>query len=268
MEKLEQTLAEVKRLEEDLSAEIVLGFSEETIEVWKEEFGDSSWNYGCPTGKTYLTTETIEIPIKEPDAKKREDARQGLQKIYDSSEWYFARYAAGRVLTIEETRIKSDLEKWLDILCKDARLNWGYNAPITRGCTPDFQPDNGEEFVITDKEAYSKVNKAKKDLRIFYRVLRSKENLSKIGEALDIPKPKTLSDIILSRRHLDFNHEELETIYSYGYGKARVEAGKALGYSPLRIWAHENPASATISGIAAAGAASGLGYFLYQYLSR
>lgn len=46
----------------------------------------------------------------------------------------------------------------------------------------------------------------------------------------------------------------------------RIEAGRALGYSPLRIWAHEHPVAAAAAGIAAIVTA--LGYGLIGYMSK
>lgn|SRR3989338_3137357 len=48
----------------------------------------------------------------------------------------------------------------------------------------------------------------------------------------------------------------------------RKIVGKALGYSDLRIWAHEHPVLAILVGIATAGAASGLEHIFYQHLTK
>jgi len=48
----------------------------------------------------------------------------------------------------------------------------------------------------------------------------------------------------------------------------RQKVGKILGYSDLRIWTYEHPITTTTTGIASAVAASGLGYMIYQYLTR
>lgn len=41
-----------------------------------------------------------------------------------------------------------------------------------------------------------------------------------------------------------------------------------FGYYPLRIWAHEHPVAATVTGIVAVGITSGLVYALVEYLNR
>ena len=47
-----------------------------------------------------------------------------------------------------------------------------------------------------------------------------------------------------------------------------IETNSGMGYYPLRIWSHEHPVKATITGIAVAGATSGLGYALIEYFSK
>jgi len=61
---------------------------------------------------------------------------------------------------------------------------------------------------------------------------------------------------------LEENHRNNES------GEVRASAGKALDYSDLRIWAHEHPLAATLTGIATVGVVGGLGYMLYEYLAR
>ncbi|MBU1704009.1 MAG: hypothetical protein KJ922_01460, partial [Nanoarchaeota archaeon] len=57
----------------------------------------------------------------------------------------------------------------------------------------------------------------------------------------------------------------LEEVYQNNeYPGFRREAGEALGYSGLRIFVHEHPVAATITGIAAIAATT---YTAIQYLS-
>lgn len=63
--------------------------------------------------------------------------------------------------------------------------------------------------------------------------------------------------------------QELQRLYRKAeVFDVRTRAGKVLGYSHLRIWAHEHPVAATLTGLATAGTASVLGYLAYQYLSK
>lgn len=67
----------------------------------------------------------------------------------------------------------------------------------------------------------------------------------------------------------DLNPEELSIIYTKGSEpRVRIEAGKQLGYSKFRVFAHEHPIVTAVTGIAATGAASGLVHILHQYLSK
>ena len=67
-------------------------------------------------------------------------------------------------------------------------------------------------------------------------------------------------------------HEEVDdcgnNVKTGFISQLKREAGKALGYSKPRIWSHEHPIAATLTGIAAAGAASGLVYALTEYFSK
>ncbi|MBU1201241.1 MAG: hypothetical protein KJ583_00790 [Nanoarchaeota archaeon] len=63
----------------------------------------------------------------------------------------------------------------------------------------------------------------------------------------------------------EFKDLLLETYQNSDNKSVRIHAGKELGYSSLKIWAHENPVVATIAGI---GASSGLVYALIEYLSK
>lgn len=69
-------------------------------------------------------------------------------------------------------------------------------------------------------------------------------------------------------RGAPLSREELRAIYTISRSELALDAGKALGYSPLKMWCRERPLKAVIRGIAAAGAATGLTYMLYNYLNR
>jgi len=63
--------------------------------------------------------------------------------------------------------------------------------------------------------------------------------------------------------------QELKKLYKKAEAfDVRTKAGESLGYSPLRIWAHEHPIGATVTGLATAGVASGLGYLVYEYFNK
>lgn len=98
MEPLEDILKKIEILKRDLSAEIV-------------------------TQEDVPKTLVIDKPrIAEPDIQKREVARSKLQKIYDSSKWYTARFTAGMALGIqsdEELNKQGDI--WINELLANIR---------------------------------------------------------------------------------------------------------------------------------------------------
>ncbi len=57
----------------------------------------------------------------------------------------------------------------------------------------------------------------------------------------------------------------IKTYQNNDLGQVRIQAGKELGYSGLRIWVHEHPNTAKMTCI---GVASGLVYTLIEYLSK
>ncbi len=190
MESLETELRRIAELRGDLSASLIIQEERGHDEVIP---GSDRGSGPCSFDKVWDYQYVVDQPeITEPDTAKRESARALLQDIYDSSEWYSARYAAGWALGKD---LNDQFELWIETLKE--RLQ-AATSDVTR--------------------------QASKDLEHMYQNLPN------------------------------MNHRRI--------------AGKALGYSGLRIWAHENPAAAQI-GIAAAGAAAcGLGYLLMEYLNR
>jgi len=92
-------------------------------------------------------------------------------------------------------------------------------------------------------------------------------NSAEIGEYTEAHK-KWVIDKPLITKAMEAE-KELKNIYSSSeFIEARKVAGEFLHYSPLRIWAHEHPVAATVTGIAAVGVASGLGHMLLQYFSK
>ena len=210
---LEETLAEVEELRRGLGAEIsVGGHEEEGLWVGGSRGGNSPGYYEIEPGwvKDYV-----------PDTQKQEEARQKLQQVYETSEWYSVRYAAGRAL--------------------------GKNR----------------------EELFSK----------FMSIINNlKEDLS-AGEMVEIPGQLPISttqygppleEFIPDMNKFSRAFEFLDDIYNNIPDKRiREEAGKSLGYSSSKIWNHEHPIKAIVRDAAiAAGVTSGLGYMLYQYMTR
>ncbi|MDP2925892.1 MAG: hypothetical protein Q8N99_05975 [Nanoarchaeota archaeon] len=214
------------------------------------------------------------VPDIVLDMQKRESVKQQLQQVYDLSGWYSARYAAGRALGIGDEELDSQINSWLEVLAKDISnegADWKYYGEDS----PNFDIfcPRGREFVIYDKKVWDKFCTAKNDLRYLYKIVDNRIVRQKISLLLKITEIDFLTDEML--KGFNLSKDELRRIYrrcesmedecsAYYLGRVACLAGKQLGYNSLRIWAHENPLRATVI----AGAISGLGYMLYQYLSR
>jgi len=212
---LEETLAKVKRLRENLSAEVVV----------QEQEGHEEDTYG-PHNSYGIFYIIDKYRITNPDNQKRESAKQQLQQIFESHKYYSARFSAGQALYSGE---------WKNEISFRGKSNV--------------------------EERWAGLLGQKRDLW--------KNELERELSTTDLEKKESIETDILGFEIGTFSEKLIKQIYSEGVHKdLRKKAGIHLRYSPLRIWAHENPVGATVGGIAATAAASGLGYMIYQYMNR
>lgn len=115
---LEETLGEVERLRRDLSAEIVV--QEEKIEHISYEIpGQQPKGYSGIGDDNYYIPDSwdeyvVKIPrIAHPDLGKQDAATRRLWNLYDSCEFYSARYMAGKALGIKDRKLNSQINKYL-----------------------------------------------------------------------------------------------------------------------------------------------------------
>ncbi len=270
---LEDAFGQVLKLERDLSAVIV---HQEEVGHYEQE--KQHLDYYEVDNFYY-----VDIPrIAEPDVQKRDAARQQLQQVYDTSNWYSARYVAGRAFGAE---VNSQAIDWIEQLAKvindhpvskyikvgehevyEDVQSWDYKRwySVPAGTVEDF--DN-----VPIPENIEVNNNAREDLKKLYnltvRTLPGKLRKA-TGHVLGLGSLKVAETELIHDGQL--NEHELEEVYEYSKNKGfRSQAGKKLGYSSIRICVHEHPlVSKLIGGIAAAGAASGLGYVIYQYMTR
>jgi hypothetical protein len=243
-------LRKVESLKRDLPEELVeqeeIGHIARVTHTngYTETSGGGYWN-------DYETEEwIIDQPriVRKNPPEKREAARKELQLIYDSSEWYSARYVAARDLGINVN--------------KDLVNNW---VSLLNSVKPKINVKVGEHQEYTDTgyagpSTVSRVTTGDWSTVEDFKVVSNSENYKKAR--LDLHYLKKLQRI---------QSEKIDLYLAYQFNKdpiIRKKAGKALGYSPMRIWAHEHPVSATIVGCTTVGATSGLGYMLYQYLTK
>lgn len=242
MQSLEQILAEVERLRAGLDAEIVV--QEEEGEEFEEYChsghldGPIQNRDGSPKVK-YVVTQPR---ITKPNLQKQEEAKQQLQQVYDSSEWYSARYVAGRALGIKDNEPESRLSNWInelerklqsEIVVQEEEGHCGKTTWLVA-----MGEVEGEEYFI-DKPRIVRPDIEKRKKAI--------EDVSKL--------------YILTDNNPNINSMLKEAYKNNESKNVRIESGKTLGYSRLRIFIHEHP-------IVSLAAASSLGYFIYQYLTR
>jgi len=246
MEKLEDVLSEVENLRKDLSAKRFLKEGEEnykdSFRYYKEiihpgeptAWAQGSGNVCYPLDEGVSYVERVEVskeeyqrkinmfhsssfgdkfiaePAQIPDEEKQESAKKQLQEIYDSSEWYSAKYIAGKDLGFKDNEPEGRLKKWVDELKEElkAEIVLQEEEGFTKSCPSGYSGINEDnyqgDFYIVTKERIAKPDeekrkKAKQDLEILKKELKKTYNNSSFLEE-------------------------------------RIEAGKALGYSSLRIW--------------------------------
>jgi len=227
METLEQTLAEVERLRRNLFKEIVI----QEGGVKEVEYYEPGYSLGVDSyveerrGVEEVYTERI----TPPDTERREAAKEQLQQIYDSSEWYSARYIAGRILDID---VNDNLSKWIDEICNKLKLPKTKRVKIGEHTKTDYSPDYtfkhwySVDYTVEDykdepiPENVEIINQAKEDISKLFKLSRSpKSRLSGSPQIVRLLKSR---------------------LYTHNKDRAvRIEAGKALSYSSLRIWLHE-----------------------------
>jgi len=259
MEPLEVVLRRIEDLKRDLSAEIEIqpGIIDPVYEDVPEHQGGTSSDHDRG-GVSYVTRQERKAI---PDEEKIQAARIQLQQIYDSSEWYSTRYKAGEAIGKGSKELENNISEWVVLL--QAQLN----SKVTRQITCEIEvgpqgPPSGEPYtreIIVDR-----------DLPDEDRRLYALKELEMLFIASGSNKIKSL---------IQETYEENEVI------SIRRLAGKALGYSDLRIWAHEHPAAvntarilriwahkhpvhATLTGVATVGAAYAFGLILYKFLSK
>lgn len=239
MESLEDTLRRISSLRRGLHATRTVGYRK--VEDY-HEVATSSWNYGMPTGQSGIV---FDERIIEDDTEKIELSRKLLQQEYNTSPWYSVRY----FIRNEVTRNASVLVwSWFSQLEKE--LKTGEKDPeIQKKALQDF----GELMrlgafiqcpIIGKKEDFPRIRDLL--LKIYHdeyhpQILRS-------SSIIDEDYYRKLEKSKSCRTHL------------------RKAAGKSLGYSSLRIFAHEHPLSFPL--IAGSGIGGAICYFLYQYFSR
>ena len=240
MQILEQTLEEIGRLKKDLNARVIV----KVPSKYETQTGTETHQY---TFRPVAVEEQVLIPEHEepgePDTQKREAAKQELQQHYESCPWYSGRYRAGKVLIVDEGELDERLEGWLEELEKEKSLKTHEITSYSVRANVDSQ--EYEKFKIKPiDENIKRIEKAREDLKDFYKIAETRELRQKIGETIGYTGISILVDEF--KRGTRLIEDELKKIYgakkyyfiSDADKRVRIKAGQALGYSRLRIWLH------------------------------
>ncbi|MBU2522908.1 MAG: hypothetical protein KKE23_01305 [Nanoarchaeota archaeon] len=262
---LEDALRNVQSLRNDLRAVITLGMRKEEG-YWEdcevsEQVLDSRWTWGStPITETHTEKGWVpprEVPINKPDIEKRESAQARLQQIYHSSIGS-VKYVAGCALYVDDRKLLNQIDGWLDTLGDRIKLDSEredvkvvYDIPYSTSTTESHPNTKGlVGFSI------SKIPSRLSDIR------------RKAGKLLDVSEADILGHE-LTKISLGLEEDELQKVYRHAsHPEYRQKAGQWLGYPPVRIFCHEHPVAATVSGIASTGVASGLVYALVEYFNK
>jgi hypothetical protein len=202
MQSLEDELNAIKYLKIDLTATIT---SKEEVpsrhpDIYLEE---------VPTSLRLITY---------PDTQKRENATKSLENIYNSSDWYSARYSAAKALDKD--------------YCTCEKMNqWFNNLKDQLKITKKEFRYKGKE--LWDSRGLSRVNAKETTVNV----------LKDLGKLAKISKCPALKDFLIKEYTKPWDseseYEEAGSIYKTWNSEykefIRIEFGKALGHSNFSI---------------------------------
>lgn len=119
MQSLEETLEEIKELKRDLTANISeeKGHYEEDPRIGEEVYSKGGYYAGSsPYGSLPGEAEPIWVTDKEavPDTKKRQNAKQRLLQVFQTSCWYSTKYESAIALGGNAQKLINQLKDILD----------------------------------------------------------------------------------------------------------------------------------------------------------
>lgn len=169
-----------------------------------------------PTGRKIWV---VDVPKKtEPDYEKQKHARDRLQEIYTTSNWYSARYAAGSALQISQETLQNDLDLWISRLEDELKATKREERLVNQ---------MKSSFTFVDQDVRLKAIKDTAKLFQISRVESVRDTLLSIYSGD--------KDELLAGAYEDVN-EDGEPVKCGYIAELRRVAGKELGYSSLKIW--------------------------------
>jgi len=290
METLEKTLADVNIWARGLHEQFVVQ-EEEVIREEKSHYEDDGGHFEAATEGSAMSDAALNKPGFNPDeevwvphTKKVVDKSKIIGKpritkpndvlsdiytvnlagAYNDSEWYSARYLAGRILNMPD--LDKNLDSWMDKLCKEYD-SIGYNDENKRTSRVSHIE---QDMVKLAEVAYGPGGYIGKCTRVRnHFILDSSEKRERFCKLFNFNKMSFLREEFDSGREL--NRDEIMQIYQeYGISHEQVSrAGKQLGYSAFKIWTHENKTRIEqVIGCVGIGLGILGSYLIYHYLSR
>lgn len=123
-----QTVAE---LEQDLSAKIII--EKGSLESCGEYH--TGWNIPCDDPAHEKGSPEVSVP----DTVKQESSRLQLENLYQDSEWFSIRLAAGRSLGVGSRILESQVQTWFDLLDQQKLAEITVQEEISHFETVDVQ---------------------------------------------------------------------------------------------------------------------------------
>lgn len=249
MEDLDSVMNEVKLLTNDLGA--LLQKEKGHMEL-VEEHGKGSYHRDGPILKEKYMIDQPEIP----DLGKRTSASMELRLIFETSNWYSARYAAGFALMVYDSADEDSFDTvndfvpvWINELIP--RLESTTSTAIT------VKGNNLPRMFYGLVDQQARLDTVK-DAGGLYR-----QSFSPVAKSFLTSVYNGEYDYLLEKgiEHVDSNGDPLKLGLA---SEVRKEAGRQLGYSGFRIMAHEEPVKAAVTGLLAAVGVACTAYFLYS----
>jgi len=241
--------------------------------------------------------------ITEPDIERGEAARAELKKIFESSEWSCARYAAGCLLGIGnelEQQAGSCLNELENRLSAATNPEERYNVEEDLG---GFYETRAAKFWHDSYDIQARASGVRRragkllgideadilghELLIDKRLGQTFEEgqVQRVYDSAQVPKYRELASELLGIKKGDYLARELhlgeklepaklKQVYdSATNSQDRRLAAELLGYSRVRFLAHEHPITTlavvgTLSAIGIAGVAFSLGYIVGECLFK
>lgn len=253
METLDSTLERIAVLKADLTAETII---QEQESHWETGYKLDPSGGGTSVDRTIIEVEEeiIDKPrITEPDTQKRELTRLELRQIIDASPWYSAKYFALEVLTGNKSEANTYIRLWAPKLEAMLEAETETRARAIEDILRLVKISNSSEAADLLEKAWKGTADVVERSQAVKILQGHQEQLARLVQSW-IPELQKqmeinteikrnvvdeLANLLIHSDSKDIIHLLREIWKNDNDSVARVKAGKALGYSKIRIWLHE-----------------------------